>query len=74
MIIKVKLNQRHKQTEQELQGYWKCDLWDPIEYPLYNERLNIEEFIEKNVKGITEAELLKIDDRELLNLYSECIN
>jgi hypothetical protein len=36
-----------------------------------NERLKIEEFIEKSVKEITEEEILKMDDRELLNTYRD---
>jgi|GEM_PF-4673848 len=36
-----------------------------------NDRLKIEEFIEKSVKEITEEEILKMDDRELLNTYRD---
>jgi integrase len=39
--IQESINQRHKQIEQELQGYWKSDRWDPIECPLYTSKTNV---------------------------------
>lgn len=39
--IKESINQRHRQIEQELQGYWKSDRWDPIECPLYTSETNV---------------------------------
>ncbi|MHC0039757.1 tyrosine-type recombinase/integrase [Pseudoneobacillus sp. C159] len=39
--IQESINQRIKQIEQELQGYWKSDRWDPIECPLYTSETNV---------------------------------
>jgi hypothetical protein len=47
----VKLNQvnkqesriilRYKQIEEELNGYWKNDRWDPLDCPLYTKETKI---------------------------------
>lgn len=39
--INESIIQRYKQIEQELQGYWKSDRWNPIECPLYTSEINI---------------------------------
>lgn len=44
---KEHINLRHNQIEEELQGYWKNDYWDPINCPLYTSETNITQQVVK---------------------------